>query len=260
MVTGENPYAALAGELKNALIGSKLIYFPSLPSTMDEARRQARRGAPGGTVVIAGEQTGGRGRLGRRWLAPAGNIALSIVLYPETASLPYLVMIAALAAASTIEAVSGLEARLKWPNDVLIGGRKVGGILIENEVKGKNVACSIVGIGVNTALRPAEIDEIAAEATSLEGEGRGVDRAIVVGELLAEFERLYLQLPEGRGIFQAWRDRLDTLGKRVDIISGGDIIEGVAESVAESGALVLRLTDGSVISVVAGDVSLREKP
>jgi len=127
-------------------------------------------------------------------------------------------------------------------------------------VKGKNVACSIVGIGVNTALRPAEIDEIAAEATSLEGEGRGVDRAIVVGELLAEFERLYLQLPEGEVIYEAWRDRLDTLGKRVDIISGGDIIEGVAESVAESGALVLRLTDGSVISVVAGDVSLREKP
>jgi BirA family biotin operon repressor/biotin-[acetyl-CoA-carboxylase] ligase len=259
MVTEENPYAALAAELKAGFIGGRLVYHPSLPSTMDEARREIRRGAPGGTVVIAGEQTGGRGRRGRTWLTPAGNIALSICLYPDVASLPYLVMIAALAAARAIEAASGLEASLKWPNDVLIGGRKVGGILIENEVKAGR-ACSIVGIGINTALRAAEIDEIAAIATSLEGEGREVNRADLVRELLIEFERLYLMLPEGKTIYEAWRGRLATLGRNVDIISGDSIIRGVAESVAEDGALSVRQPDGSLTRIVAGDVSLRERP
>ena len=111
--------------LNTSLVGRNVIYYPTLASTMDTARLEARRGALEGTVVIAGEQTGGRGRLHRTWLSPAGNIALSIVLYPDLAGLPYLVMIASLAAARAVASVTGRKTEIKWPNDVLISDKKV---------------------------------------------------------------------------------------------------------------------------------------
>jgi len=246
--------------LNTSFIGQKVIYRPRLLSTMDAARLEVRRGAAGGTVIIAGEQTGGRGRMRRAWLSPPGNIALSIILYPDIAGLPYLVMIASLAAAHGIERVAGLKTRLKWPNDILINGKKVCGILIENEVKANRVAYAIVGIGINVALKAADIAGISATATSLENElDRSVLRPDIIRPLLTEFERLYLLLPAGESIYAAWRDRLETLGKRVEVRSGGDVLEGVAESADESGALVLRCADGNLTRVVAGDVTLRHQ-
>jgi BirA family biotin operon repressor/biotin-[acetyl-CoA-carboxylase] ligase len=256
-----DPYESVRAGREAGIIGKKIIYFPSLPSTMDTAQREVQRGAAEGTVIIAGEQTRGRGRLQRTWVSPAGNIALSIILYPGAASLPYLVMIASLAVAYSIEVVTGLKTQIKWPNDVLIGGRKVGGILIENEVRGNRVACAIVGIGINVELKTSNVTEIATTATSLKdelgGEVSGVD---IVRHLLMEFERLYLTLPAGGGaILKAWRDKLATLGKKVVVKSGSSILEGIAESVDESGALILRLDDGSSTRIVAGDVTLRDK-
>jgi len=227
---------------------------------MDAARLEARRGTAGGTVIVAGEQTEGRGRMRRTWLSPSGNIALSIVLYPDTASLPYLVMIAALAVAHGIETVTGLKTRIKWPNDILIHGKKVCGILIENEVKGDKVAYALIGIGINVALKASDVAEISATATSLKDElDRSVLRENIIRSLLAEFERLYLLLPAGKSIYKTWRDSLETLGKRVVVTSGSDVLEGVGESVDESGALMLRGDDGSLTRVVVGDVTLRDK-
>lgn len=246
--------------LATSFIGQKVIYYPRLPSTMDMARIEARRGAAGGTVIIAGEQTEGRGRMRRTWLSPSGNIALSIVLYPDTASLPYLVMIASLAAAHGIETVTGLKTRIKWPNDILIRGKKVCGILIENELKGDKVAYALIGIGINVTLKASDIAGISATATSLKDElDRDVLRANIIRSLLAEFERLYLLLPEAESIYRVWRDRLETLGKSVAVNSGGEVLEGIAESVDESGTLMLRGVDGSLTRVVAGDVTLRHQ-
>jgi BirA family biotin operon repressor/biotin-[acetyl-CoA-carboxylase] ligase len=227
---------------------------------MEVARREARRGASEGTVIIAGEQTAGRGRLKRNWFTPGGNIALSIILYPDAAGLPYLIMIASLAAASAIESIPGLKTQIKWPNDILIGQKKVAGILIESEVKGDKVAYAIVGIGINVALQTAEFSEITATATSLEAElGANVSREGVVKNLLTEFERLYLKLPSAEPIFKAWRDRLVTLGQKVTATWGEETLQGVAEFVDENGALIIRLTDGTLTRVVAGDVTLSEK-
>lgn len=244
--------------LTTSFIGQKVICYPRLPSTMDAARVEARQGTAGGTVIIAGEQTEGRGRMRRAWLSPSGNIALSIVLYPDTAGLPYLIMIASLSVARSIEAVTGLKTQIKWPNDILIRGKKVSGILIENEVKGGGVACALIGIGINVNLKASDVAGI--PATSLEDElGRSVLRVNVVRSLLAEFERLYLLLPEAGSIYRAWRDRLETLGKKVIVTSGSDVLEGVAESVDESGALMLRRDDGGLTKIVAGDVTLRHQ-
>ena len=244
--------------LATRVIGQRVLYYPSVASTMDIARREARRGAAEGTVVVAGEQTAGRGRLQRTWYSPQGNIALSLVLRPDLASLPCLVMIASLAVVHGIKSVTGLEARIKWPNDILIGGKKVCGILIENEVVGNKVSFAIIGIGINIALRPSDIAGIAGMATSLEHElGSTVMPLALVRSLLTEFERLYLDLPDNESIYRAWRDRLVTLGKRVTVHSGGDVLDGVAESVDETGALFLRQSNGSLTKIVAGDVALR---
>jgi BirA family biotin operon repressor/biotin-[acetyl-CoA-carboxylase] ligase len=250
--------AAVTKALKTAIIGRKVIYLPSVTSTMDIARDKALKGSAAGTVVIAGGQTGGRGRLKRRWLTPEGNIALSIILYPEVKDLPYLIMIASLAVVTSIEAVTGVKGQIKWPNDILINGKKVCGILIENEVRGNKVAYSIVGIGINVSLKVNDYAEIANTATSLKNEFNKANLRIkLIRTLLKEFDLLYVKLPDGKAIYEAWRERLITLGKQVRAESGSQVIEGIAEAVDEDGALLIRGAERTLTKVVAGDVTLR---
>ena len=169
-------------------------------------------------------------------------------------------MITSLATVHSIEAVTGLKTQIKWPNDILIGGKKVGGILIENEVKGNRVAFTIIGIGINVNLRVSEFTEISTTATSLNRESeKVVRRTKIIRSLLTEFERLYLSLPAGEPIYKAWRDRLATPGKKVKVKTGSQTLEGMAESVDTSGALMLRQADGRLTRVIAGDVTLREE-
>jgi BirA family transcriptional regulator, biotin operon repressor / biotin---[acetyl-CoA-carboxylase] ligase len=233
--------------------------LPSVTSTMDAAREQALKGMAEGTAVIAGEQTGGRGRLKRRWLAPAGNIALSIILYPDIASLPYLIMVASLAVVKAIKSVTGVEGQIKWPNDILIDDKKVCGILIENEIRGNIVAYSIVGIGINVNLKVSDYAEIADTAASLTNAPVKDDlRVKLIKALLTEFDILYAKLPNGKPIYEAWRCKLITLSKKVRAQSDSQIIEGIAEAVDEDGALVIREKGGTMTRVVAGDVTLRK--
>jgi len=250
--------ADISRNLKTDFIGQKVIVYPSLTSTNDIARREAKKGAREGTVVLAEEQTAGRGRIKRAWLSPKGSIALSIILHPTPAQLPYLIMAASLASARCIEKVGSLEAQIKWPNDVLINDKKVCGILIESDVRGSAVDYAVIGIGINVNLKTADFPEIAATATSLSQElGRELSRREMIRYLLVEVESLYLALPEGDIVFREWRDRLVTLGKEVEVSSGKTSYKGVAESVASDGSLFLRQPDGSLIKIVAGDVSLR---
>jgi BirA family transcriptional regulator, biotin operon repressor / biotin---[acetyl-CoA-carboxylase] ligase len=242
--------------LNTRVIGREVLYYPSLPSTMDTAREKARQGAAEGTVIIAGEQTAGRGRLKRAWLAPAGNIALSAILRPETAALPYLIMIASLAVARSIERVTGLTTQIKWPNDVLTEGKKVCGILIENELKGNKIEFSIIGIGINTNLRVNDFSEIKDTAASLQNTPGGDLRLKLTQALLRELDLIYVNL-DTKHIFEQWRKRLVTLGKKVKATSGVQVIEGVAEDVDAEGALWLRQAGGGLFKVVAGDVTLK---
>jgi len=226
---------------------------------MDIAKRQAQQGAREGTVIVAEEQTAGRGRIKRTWLSPRGSIALSIILYPQLAYLPSLIMVASLAVVHGIAKVTGLKSQIKWPNDVLVNGKKVCGILIESDVKGSVVDYAIIGIGVNVNLRLSQFPEISPTATSLSHElGRDVSRLDMIRCLLAEAERLYLALPTGQSVYQEWRDNLATLGKKVQVRSGATTYKGLAESVASDGSLLLRQSDGSLIKIVTVDVTLRE--
>jgi len=251
--------AAITDNLETRFVGQRVIYYPSLASTMDEAKREAQQGAAEGTVVLAEEQTAGRGRIKRAWLSPKGSIALSIILHPSLAHISSLIMVASLAAVHCIEKVTGLKAQIKWPNDVLVNKKKVCGILIESDVRGNTVDYSIIGIGINVNLRLSDFPEISPTATSLSHElGRSVSRLDMIRCLLVETERLYLALPAGESVYQEWRDKLVTLGKRVQVRSGDATYKGIAESVASDGSLLLRQSDGSLIKIVAGDVTLRQ--
>ena len=244
--------------LETRFIGQKVIHFPTHDSTMKAARDEARRGTAEGTVVITEQQTAGKGRAKRTWLSPRGSIALSVVLYPDVYQLPYLVMITSVAVARSIENITGLKTQLKWPNDVMIKGRKVCGILIENELQGDRVAWAVIGVGINVNIRMEDYPEITAVATSLRDElGKELSRVEIIQCLLAEIEKLYLSLGEGGLVYQEWHDRLVTLGQRVQVISGKDVIYGVAEDVDRDGSLVLKHSDGRLSRIVAGDVTLR---
>ncbi len=251
--------ASITRDLGTRFVGQRVIYYPSLTSTNAVAKQEAQQGAAEGTVILADEQTAGRGRLKRAWLSPKGNIALSIILHPSLAYLPSLIMLASLAVVHGIEAATGLNAQVKWPNDVLINGRKVCGILIESDVQGNTVNYTIIGIGINVNLRLTDFPEIQSIATSLSDElGREVSRLSVIRYLLVEIENLYLALSSGGSIYEEWRDSLVTLGKRVRVKTGEAIYEGIAESVARDGSLLLRGLDGSLTNIVAGDVTLRD--
>jgi BirA family biotin operon repressor/biotin-[acetyl-CoA-carboxylase] ligase len=166
-------------------------------------------------------------------------------------------MVASLAVVHTIESITGLRLRIKWPNDVLINGKKVCGILIESGMRDSSIAYAVIGIGINVNLKTANSTEISIPATSLSHElGREVSRLELVRRLLIEIEQLYLSVQSGDSVYQEWRDSLETLGKKVYARSGNKVYEGIAESVAKDGSLMLRRTDGSLIKLTAGDVTL----
>lgn len=244
--------------LSTQAIARRLIYLTSTTSTQDIARREAEDGAVHGTAVIAEEQTAGRGRLGRSWVSPAGkNIYVTLLLRPELARLRVLGMTAPLAVVRAVESVTGLAPTLKWPNDVLLSGRKLAGVLVDSELSGSAVKYALLGIGVNVNFDIPEGSEIAPIATSLKREvGSEVSREDVLAALLNEFEQLYLQTPP-QVIRDAWRQRLETLGREVKVTFRGAVHEGVAEDIGADGSLLLRRADGSQLVVEAGEVTLR---
>lgn len=244
--------------LDTRIIGRNILYYPSVTSTNEIAKKEAGRGVEEGTVVIADEQTAGRGRLKRNWLTPAGNIALSVILYPEEQILPSLIMMTSLAVSHSIKAITGLETQIKWPNDVLINAKKVCGILIESDIRNEKINYVIIGIGINVNTGKDVLSGVQFPATSLNIEsGKEISRLYIIRELIKAMDNLYGIITSGGSVFNEWRDRLITLGKEVRVTSGKEIIEGIAESVEVDGSLLVRSPDGNLKRVVAGDVTLR---
>jgi BirA family biotin operon repressor/biotin-[acetyl-CoA-carboxylase] ligase len=255
MVNNDISPASILKELSTQFVGRRILYFPAIPSTMNEAKKAARAGAAEGTIIIAEEQTVGRGRLGRGWLSPRGNIALSLIIRPTLEQLPRLNMVASLAIVHCIENVTGLKAEIKWPNDILIGGKKVCGILVESALRGGSVDWAIIGIGINIDLAASLLSEFGATSLCYEL-GHEVSRLELLKCLLGELERFYLALRSGEPIHEEWRKRLVTLGKMVRLKSAGVVEEGYAEAVDEDGYLLLRRPDGNLIRIAGGEATL----
>jgi BirA family biotin operon repressor/biotin-[acetyl-CoA-carboxylase] ligase len=253
---------AIAANLTTRLLGRAGIHYLALAdSTNEVARRLADAGAPEGTLVIAEEQTAGRGRLGRRWLAPSGtSLLFSLLLRPNlpAGQAMRLTMLAGLGAAEGIQAATGLVVRLKWPNDILVAGRKVGGVLIEAGLSGDRLDYAVAGIGINVNFRPAEVAGIPPTAGSLaEALNRPVARLPLLVAVLAALDARYLALQAGQSPRADWVARLDNLGQTVDVLTPNGVESGLAEAVDDDGALLVRRADGSQVHILAGDVSLR---
>ena len=248
--------------LHTTVIGSRISYHSSVGSTNDVARTLAEAGAPEGIVVLAEEQTAGRGRGGRRWLASAGTCLLfSLLLRPplDPDQCQRLTMACSLALAESVESHTGLSIGLKWPNDLLVKGKKVAGILTELGVEGERLDYAIVGVGLNVNLdfTVPDVAFLGEQATSLAGEiGSPVAREPLLACILNRLEARYLALCDGWSPYQEWAARLVMLDRWVVISGPGDELEGWAEGVDQDGALILRLMDGRAVRILAGDVSL----
>jgi len=251
----------IRGSLTTKVLGSEVFAFGRVGSTNDVAMALARGGAADGALVIAEEQTRGRGRLGRQWHSPpSAGLWFSLVLRPGLSAevSTTLSLSAALGVAAALDGKYGVPAQIKWPNDVLVHGRKICGILTEAEFLGGDLNFVVVGIGVNVLGResdfPADIRDI---ATSVEIEaGDGVARRDVLVALMEEIEERYVRLRR-RGFPHLKIEllgRSSLLGKVVRVQTGRDVMEGTAVDIDDRGALILRYKDGSLQRILAGDV------
>jgi BirA family biotin operon repressor/biotin-[acetyl-CoA-carboxylase] ligase len=255
--------------LTTAWLGQSYFYLDAIDSTNDHMKAWAADPAyPTGTVLLTDYQSAGRGRLDRRWEAPPGTSLLFSVLFrpgwPAEQG-PWLTMLAGLAAAEAIEAVAGLPARLKWPNDVVIdhdgAWRKVGGLLLDTTLGSDGrLESAILGIGLNVNIPAEALSAAATPATSLlVAGGRPVARRPLLIALLERLERRYDAADAGRSPHAEWRERLVTIGHPVTVSAAGSdqVLTGIAEDTDEWGQLIVRDETGRRRTIAAGDVTLR---
>lgn len=236
-----------------------IVYLETTDSTNTRARELAGQGRPEGTLVVAEEQTAGRGRKGRTWHSPErGGIYLSLVLRPKISPLeaPKITLLAGIAAAEAILSLADIDVHIKWPNDILIGARKVAGVLTEIASDLDEVSHVVTGLGMNANVRafPPELREI---ATSLALEtGRPVDRAALVRTFLERYEHFYTVFLQGRTdlVLDRWKALSRTLGSRIAVEIAGRRITGVARDIEPDGSLMLETPDGETHRVFSGDL------
>ena len=247
-------------------IGREVVRLGEVDSTNIYAERLAENEAPHGTVVIADSQTRGKGRLGRLWISPPGGIYMSIILRPrmELKDSTLLTIMAGVACCRALRDVTGLDLEIKWPNDLIVSGRKLGGILTEVKSRAHRIEFVIIGIGINVNVLsdgfPSEVREI---ATSIRNEMlREQPKDALILALLNEVDRWYDILMEkgGRPVLEEWRKFAAMLGKTVKVTVGKDELVGVAEDIDGQGLLIMRLPSGAVRKISAGDLTiLREQ-
>lgn len=245
--------------------GQNIRYIETCPSTQFLAHEEAQSGAVDGTVVLAEEQTAGKGRMARVWESKAAKgIWMSVITRPLLAphQAPQMTLVAAVAVTRAIEDITGLSAQIKWPNDILINGKKVTGILTELQADPDVVKAIILGIGINVNQSAADFPlELSAIATSLKMEaGEQVNRAALIAKILRYLED-YTKLYEEHGfapIKLLWEGYSNTAGKRIRAVMINETIEGTALGISEAGMLELKMDDGTIRGIYSADIEFKE--
>jgi BirA family biotin operon repressor/biotin-[acetyl-CoA-carboxylase] ligase len=232
--------------------GNRIMFFPSLSSTMDRARLLARNGTPHFTVVIAEHQEKGRGRLNRTWLSQRGGLWFTIVLRPNLpAQLSFKVNFAAsLCLAQTLNLLFNINARVKWPNDILVDDQKLVGLLSEMETRGDMISFVNVGIGINVNNQPEKEQPNAVSISTILGQR--VSRVEILSQFLVSFQDILENILK-KNIIELWKRQSSTIGQQVRIETLNEQFEGVALDVDESGALILMHGDQTTQRVIYGD-------
>lgn len=262
----ESPDLVTAAEIREGLqttvLGQNIVYRDSIDSTNTLAQQLAREGAPDGTLVIADEQTAGRGRRGRQWFSPPhSGVWMSLILRPQ---LPLqhaaqITLVAAVALSKALTRESGVQAGIKWPNDILFSGKKCCGILTEMHAEFDQIHHLVVGIGINVNVPQSDFsDELQSIATSLQAiKGERLSRAGVVRSVLNEFEPLYRRYVDGGGfgsIRDDWKASSITLGRQIVAQTARGTITGKALDIDEFGVLLVEQADGSVEKIYSADI------
>lgn len=243
--------------------GHPVKFYDAVDSTNLRAMQEAESGAPEGALIVADMQTAGRGRRGRSWQSPAGtNVYFTLILRPDykpdKASMVTLVM--ALAVAEGIEAVCGLQTQIKWPNDIVANGRKVCGILTEMRAERDSVQHIVVGAGVNVGLQ-VFAPELAEKATSLQAEcGVRVSRMSLIVHVMKAFEKFYGRFRDTldlSGMREKYESLLVNRDREVRVLDPGGDFAGVSRGINNAGELLVELPDGKLVTVYAGEVSVR---
>jgi BirA family transcriptional regulator, biotin operon repressor / biotin---[acetyl-CoA-carboxylase] ligase len=257
------PNRLLPSELKRNLstkyMGKEIHYFKEIDSTNDVAKELADEGAEEGTIVIAEIQSRGRGRLGKKWISPSGGVWMTIILRPKISSvnIPQITLVTGVAVAETIKNEYELDVGIKWPNDILIGKRKVCGILIEADSRTDTIDYLVVGIGIDANV---DIDQfppnLRGGATSLKRElNKEISCVELVQRFLENFENIYNEFNEGKfsNILKDWRKYSKTIGSYVEVIKKGKTVKGEAVGVNKQGNLIMELDDGTLRKVISGE-------
>ena len=229
-----------------------ILYYPEVSSTMDIAKKLARKGCPDFTVVVAGRQTRGRGRLKRQWLSDDGGLYFTLVLRPD---IPVLLssrvnFLASLTLTRVLRELFQIDAAVKWPNDILVDGHKISGMLSELEAETDRVLFISIGMGINVNNDPSGVEPGASSLKKITD--REISKKILLTRFLAEFEER-VKRAEFENVISEWKKYTVTLNRRVKIVTHKEVSEGLAVDVEQDGALVLELADGTRKKIVYGD-------
>ena len=244
------------------IIGKEIFFYETVGSTNTVAAELFEKTSEG-AVVLADGQEKGRGRLGRTWISPAGvNIHMSVILRPkiELRDATLITIMAAVACATGLRKATGLDVSIKWPNDLTVSGRKLGGILTDLKTEKGTIVAAIVGIGINvnsdTDAFPGEVNKI---ATSVKKEtGNLYSREEIAIAVLDEMNKWYtiLQGGDNNMLLSEWKRLTSTLGKKVAVIVGEETLNGVAEAIDDEGRLLLKLPSGEIKRISSGDLTV----
>ncbi|MGB9716489.1 MAG: biotin--[acetyl-CoA-carboxylase] ligase [Thermodesulfovibrionales bacterium] len=253
-------------EIRKGTEGSivkEILFYDKIDSTNTIAEHLAKEGKAEGTVILAETQKKGKGRLGRIWVSPPYvNIYMSIILRPkiELKDITLITIMASIACVRALRKVSDLDITIKWPNDLTVSGKKIGGILTDLHIAEKVLKYAVTGIGVNINMDSSDLpDEIKDIATSLKIEtGRTYSRTKILIEILNEIDKWYRVLKDmkRKKILEEWKLLSSTLGRKVIIATGKETLRGIAESINDEGMLVLRLPSGERRVIYTGDLSI----
>ncbi|MFD3158666.1 biotin--[acetyl-CoA-carboxylase] ligase [Haloimpatiens sp. FM7330] len=254
----------IVDKLDTKVIGKNIVHFDTIDSTNIKAKEIAANGEKEGTVVISEEQTAGKGRLGRNWTSPKNKgIWMSVILRPDIDPMR-VCMVTQVAAAAAVKAICemGIDAKIKWPNDIVVNNKKICGILTEMSGELDKINYVVMGMGINVNLDeedyPIELRDI---ATSIKiEEGKAIDRKILVAKILNYFEELYNSFVREEDIeksLEVCREKSILLGKEIQLIGKNEVKKAKAINIDREGRLIVRLKNGKEEAIISGEVSIR---
>jgi len=252
-------------DLKTENIGKRVYYFEELDSTQNFAQQIAADKKENGTIVIAEKQTSGRGRLDRKWTSPKGGIWFSLIIHPkfDVSSSTLIPILSAVALSKSIKKILGVETEVKWPNDIILNGKKVAGILVDASVQANNIEYLILGIGINFDIDTKKLEKRLSKTpnfygvNSLRGNNNKTPPKILLKEFLFQFEKNLSSLDKGEKakIVKEWTKKAAGIGRKITINTSSGKISGISQGIDSDGALKIK-TKKKIERILVGDVDL----